>query len=267
MKRLLVFLVILVGSAFLLAGCSLGAATPSGSGEIKVIMRDYTFSTDVIRVKAGETVTIVLSNEGDKLHEFMIGRDLVVEGNFTEGFAEDLLMAVLPEISGPGMVMGLPGGGMDMSGMDMGNDATGMEGMDMADDESMDMADDESMDMADDESMDMADDESMDMTDDESMDMADDESMDMNMEAAEEDGEHSEETGGEFGMFQLPAMEDHAGVMIMIDPIVVASDQETRITFTVPESMVGRWQIGCFQEQGQHYDDGMRGIFIVEPAS
>ncbi len=240
MKRLLVLLTILVSSAFLLSGCSLGAVTPSNSGEIRVIMRDNTFSTEVIRVKAGETITIVLSNEGDKLHEFMIGRDPVVEGNFTEGFAEDLLMAVLPEVSGPGMVMGLPGGGME--GMNM-------DGMDMEEEEAMDMGEEEAMDMGEEETMDMGEEEAMDMAED------------------EDEGDHEEDVGGAFGTFQLPAMEDHAGVMIMIDPIVVASDHETRITFSVPERMVGSWQIGCFQEQGQHYDDGMRGTFIVESSS
>jgi len=226
MKRLWVLLTILAGSAILLAGCSLGAATPSDSGEIEIVMRDYSFSTDVIRVKAGETVTLVLTNEGDKLHEFMIGRDPFLEGNFTEGFSEDFLLAVLPEINGAGMVMGLPGG--DMAGMDMEN----------MNDNAMNM-EEEAMDM---ENMN---DNAMNM-EEEAMDMGD---------------------TGTFGAFQLPLMEDHPGIMVMIDPLVVASNQETRITFTVPESMVGTWEIGCFQERGQHYDDGMRGTFIVEPAS
>ncbi|HFE65681.1 MAG TPA: hypothetical protein ENJ93_00340, partial [Chloroflexi bacterium] len=124
MKRLLVLWAILAAGIFVLAGCSLGAATPSESGEIEVVMRDYTFSPEVIRVKAGDTVTIVLSNEGNKLHEMMIGRNPVVEDNFTEGFAEGFFVGMSPDeiqVDGPAMIMGLPSA--DMAGMDMGGDA------------------------------------------------------------------------------------------------------------------------------------------------
>ena len=46
---------------------------------------------------------------------------------------------------------------------------------------------------------------------------------------------------------------------------MVPAGEETTITFTVPEDKVGRWEFGCFQERGQHYDDGMNGVIIVEP--
>jgi len=235
MKRLLVFLTILVGTAFLLAGCSLGSDTPSDSGEIEIVMQDYTFSTDVIRVKAGDTITLVLTNEGNKLHEFMIGRDPVVVDNFTEGFAEGFFVGMSSDdiqVNGPAMIMGLPAG--DMAGMDMGGSDEEMAGMDMGD--------------------------------------SDEEMAGMDMGTADEAGdgdgeEHAEDVMGEFGSFQLPLMELHAGIMFMIDPNMVPSGEVTTITFTVPEDRVGEWEIGCFQERGQHYDDGMRGTFIVEPAT
>ncbi|HID54856.1 MAG TPA: hypothetical protein EYP41_22810 [Anaerolineae bacterium] len=239
MKRLLVLWAILAGSVFVLAGCSLGAATPSESGEIEIIMRDYTFSPEVIRVKAGDTVTIVLSNEGNKLHEMMIGRNPVVEGNFTEGFAEGFFVGMSPDeikIEGPAMIMGLPAA--DMEGMDMGEADAGHD-EEMPSDGEMDM-------------------DEGDMPAGEDMDMP----------AGDGDGEeHAEEVMGEFGPFQMPLMDPHAGIMFMVDPEMVQHGEVTTITFTVPEDRVGEWELGCFQEQGQHYDDGMRAKFIVEPAS
>lgn len=41
---------------------------------------------------------------------------------------------------------------------------------------------------------------------------------------------------------------------------------QTVIEFTVPESAVGEWEFGCFQDKGSHYDDGMRGrVIVVKP--
>ncbi|NKQ37166.1 MAG: hypothetical protein HF973_16315 [Chloroflexi bacterium] len=234
MKRLLVLWAILAASVFVLAGCSLGAATPSESGEIEIVMQDYTFSPEVIRVKAGDTVTLVLSNEGNKLHEMMIGRDPFLEGNFTEGFAQGFFEGMSPDeirIEGPAMIMGLPAA-EEMDGMDMGTAAE-----DMPSDEEMDMSEG-------------------------------DMPAGGEMEAGDGDGEgHAEEEMGEFGPFQMPSMEAHAGIMFMVDPQMVQSGEVTTITFTVPEDRVGEWELGCFQERGQHYDDGMRAKFIVEPAS
>jgi hypothetical protein len=40
----------------------------------------------------------------------------------------------------------------------------------------------------------------------------------------------------------------------------------TVIEFTIPEDRVGEWEMGCFEDNGTHYDDGMRGkVIIVEP--
>ena len=205
--------IFLMGLLALLSACaSFGAIRPAENGELPVVLKDYDFAPGVIRVKAGQKVTIVLSNEGQKLHEFMVGRKIIVEDNFTEGFAEDFFAGITPEIHGPGMVMGLAGGEVehDMDSMAEGEPMAGdMAGMEH--------------------------------------------DMDSSME-------------GTFGLLARPSMDAHSGVMVMIDPVTIPSDQVTTITFTVPEDKVGEWEIGCFQERGQHYDDGMRGTLIVDPA-
>lgn len=49
------------------------------------------------------------------------------------------------------------------------------------------------------------------------------------------------------------------GFMVMRMPGEAAT-----ITFTVTEDQIGEWEMACFEEDGAHYDDGMRGTFIVE---
>ncbi len=57
------------------------------------------------------------------------------------------------------------------------------------------------------------------------------------------------------------AMEgDLHGSMVMMDPV-----SEVVLEFTVPKDKVGTWVFGCFQEDGLHFDAGMRGWLIVEP--
>ncbi len=56
---------------------------------------------------------------------------------------------------------------------------------------------------------------------------------------------------------------DHTGFMVMLPTGDMPS--EATLTFTVTEDMVGTWEMGCFQEDGQHYDDGMVGKIVVKP--
>lgn len=91
--------------------------------------------------------------------------------------------------------------------------------------------------------------EGMDMEDGEEMEhdmsaMGDDETMDMD---EDEDDEH--------GM-------GHLGWMVMN----AAGSGITIIEFTVTADMVGEWEMGCFEDDGAHYDDGMRGTLIVVEA-
>ncbi len=222
-----------VAASLLLAACStLLAAEPGPEGEIQIVLEDYDIDPDVIRLKAGQQVRMVIVNRGTHLHELMIGREVEVHEGITEGFAEDFFAGIQDiQVEGPGMVMGLPG--MEMEGMDMG----GMEGMDGAPmgDEAPDMAMDE----------------------------------EPGHDEGDKDPGHDEAPGpmaGEFGPLTLANLADeHAGLMVMIDPRMVPPDQATVLTFTVPEDKVGRWELGCFQERGQHYDDGMKAVLIVEP--
>ena len=87
----------------------------------------------------------------------------------------------------------------------------------------------------------MIDAEMIEMDMDEDMDM--EEGMDMDMDGGE-DAEH--------GL-------DHMGWMVMN----AAGSGVTIIEFTVTADMVGEWEMGCFEDNGAHYDDGMRGILIV----
>ncbi len=77
------------------------------------------------------------------------------------------------------------------------------------------------------------------------------------------DGAHDESAGG----MDMGGEEGHHGAMVMLQPGSLATNEPgeaTVIEFTVPEDRVGVWQIGCFQEAGQHFEDGMRATLIVE---
>jgi len=50
----------------------------------------------------------------------------------------------------------------------------------------------------------------------------------------------------------------HEGFMIELEAGGTAT-----LTFTVPATRVGEWEIGCFSEAGDHYVKGMRGKFVV----
>jgi len=54
---------------------------------------------------------------------------------------------------------------------------------------------------------------------------------------------------------------DHTGFMIVLPK---ANDRAT-LTFTVTKDMQGEWEIGCFSQEGVHYESGMKGKFVVNP--
>lgn len=257
MKRnTFLLLLLMAGTLLVLPACArLVAASPDADGEIEIVMSDYTFEPDVIRLKVGQTVHLRLRNEGSKMHEFMAGRDVQVHGNFTEPFTHDFFAGLDLEITGPGMVMGRGDMEMemDMDGMEMEGDAMEMEGDDHEDEMQMEEGEHAAEEAHTEEGH----------TEEDEMAMEGDEHAEENGHADE--GEHEEEAaGGQFGAIQMPEMDAHAGLMVMIDPQMIPAGEETVITFTVPKDKVGRWEFGCFQERGQHYDDGMNGIIIVE---
>jgi uncharacterized cupredoxin-like copper-binding protein len=52
--------------------------------------------------------------------------------------------------------------------------------------------------------------------------------------------------------------EMHEGFMVALP-----EDGTATIKFTVTEEMVGKWEIGCFEQDGVHYDAGMKGFVTV----
>jgi len=53
----------------------------------------------------------------------------------------------------------------------------------------------------------------------------------------------------------------HSGFMVVLPK---TGDKATLI-FTVTNDMQGEWEIGCFSQEGVHYDAGMKGKFVVKP--
>ncbi len=52
---------------------------------------------------------------------------------------------------------------------------------------------------------------------------------------------------------------EHTGFMVTVP----TGSEKATVTFRVTEEMVGEWELGCFSQQGVHYDAGMKGTFIV----
>ena len=147
--------------SMLAAACGSGGdgGQASGAGgdpdaHIRVNMTEYGFGSDVIEVRAGQTVEFLLKNSGDLDHEFMIGREVTVAmDGMATGFEHDFFEGLMPIVDPPeaGMVMESMEMDMDDDSMDMDDDSMDMDGdsMDMdGDGDSMDMdGDDGAMDM------------------------------------------------------------------------------------------------------------------------
>ena len=54
--------------------------------------------------------------------------------------------------------------------------------------------------------------------------------------------------------------EGHTGFMVVL-PV----GAQATVTFDVTEGMVGDWEMGCFEQDGVHYDAGMKGPVSVVP--
>ncbi len=59
------------------------------------------------------------------------------------------------------------------------------------------------------------------------------------------------------GQMEMGTPED-AGMML-----VKAKGSPITLSFTVPDK-VGEWEMGCFQDDGAHYDEGMKGKVVIE---
>lgn len=64
------------------------------------------------------------------------------------------------------------------------------------------------------------------------------------------------------GMAMEPSHEEgHQGFMAMLEK----TGDRAVLTFEVTKDMVGEWEMGCFEQDGVHYDAGMIGNFSVKP--
>ena len=118
----------------LAAACGGGGQTSGDSGgpdaHIRVNMTEYGFGSDVIEVRAGQTVEFLLKNSGDLDHEFMIGREVTATmGGMATGFEHDFFEGLMPIVDPPEAVMDMESMDMDMDDMDM--DDMDMDDMDM----------------------------------------------------------------------------------------------------------------------------------------
>jgi hypothetical protein len=49
--------------------------------------------------------------------------------------------------------------------------------------------------------------------------------------------------------------------MVVLKP----GSEPVTLIFTVPAGKAGEWQMGCFENDGAHWDLGMQGKWIVQP--
>lgn len=230
-KRGLLVAGLLMVMALIVAACGPSGATPDPqTGEITIIQEDddegMSFAPESVVLSAGQTVRIVLENHGSKDHEFMIGRTVVYDDTGApNGFEVDFFEGIEDQVT-----VELGDGAMLM----IDGETISMGGMDMAmGDEEMDMGEEGEMDMGE---------------------------GDMAMEDEHEEGEHTEDEAAHEEDEGMAVHMDHAGWMVMD----AAGSGPTIIEFTVPADREGEWEMACFEDDGTHYEDGMRGTLVVQ---
>lgn len=105
---------LILAVSVLAAACGGGGQTSGDSGgpdaHIRVNMTEYGFGSDVIEVRAGQTVEFLLKNSGDLDHEFMIGREVTATmGGMATGFEHDFFEGLVPIVDPPEAVMDMDG--------------------------------------------------------------------------------------------------------------------------------------------------------------
>ena len=68
-------------------------------------------------------------------------------------------------------------------------------------------------------------------------------------------------TAADGSMMEASHEEGHEGFMVVLEK----TGDKALMTFEVTEDMVGEWEMGCFEQDGVHYDAGMIGTFTVKP--
>jgi plastocyanin len=138
--------ILVIGLMALLVGACGGGETVADDGEVTIVMTEYQFEPSEIRLAPGTTVTFVLSNEGEKDHELMAGREVSMEDGIPHGFETDFFDTVEDLSIDPPDALETSMEGMDMgeeSMDDMGSDTT----MHMDDEDDHSEGEDEHMDM------------------------------------------------------------------------------------------------------------------------
>jgi uncharacterized cupredoxin-like copper-binding protein len=80
-------LVVGVVTALVIGACAGATASPGAGRTIQIEMNDYSFSPEIISLRAGEKVTLSFKNVGKLEHEFMAGSEPVIG----KGYAMDWL--------------------------------------------------------------------------------------------------------------------------------------------------------------------------------
>ena len=127
-----VLLCSLVVLAVIAAGCGSGTdeVVPDENGDVVLDFSEFSFGADVVKVKAGQTVTFVLDNGGEKEHEFMVGRNVLEsDEGYANGFEHDFFEGLMPMVDPPSAAMDMDMD-HDMEGMDHDMEGMEMEAMD-----------------------------------------------------------------------------------------------------------------------------------------
>ena len=229
--RYLVIGLAAVLTILLVVGCGGGAAKPDSSSTVTIELNESSFVPNNIEVVAGTTVRFVLNNVGAEEHEFMIGRTVSRAPGYPDTFETDFFHGVKVDVIGdPIMVMG-------------GEAMLTRDGeMVMEEDHGEGMAMDNGMAEEEDHGEGMAMDNGMAEEEDHGEGMA----MDNGMAEEEDHGE---------GM----AMDADHGFMIS----QAAATGGTVVVVEIPADKAGTWEIGCFVDEGTHYEDGMKGTLTV----
>ncbi len=91
MKRCLLVGLLLIGTGLIAAACAPAttSSTAAGPQVVQVKMGEFYFKPQAIRLKAGQQVRIEIVNEGKIEHEFMLGREVEMEGGKPAHYEKD----------------------------------------------------------------------------------------------------------------------------------------------------------------------------------